>query len=140
MLRIFSIVDSLHRQAIVWLNAVLFSVGNDPWKKRIFFCCSFQRSHVSDSRRLKRSHCGLPIATAILLIWLFLLVQSDTNFASASRQTNLSSSGLENQQERNNYCLKYDYQIQDTLAATKPPFDNYFNISRAIYPSEELLS
>ena len=77
---------------------------------------------------------------AILLIGLFLLVQSETKFVSASRQTNFSSSGLENQLERNNHCLKYDYEIQNTLASKKPPFDNYFNISRAIYPSEELPS
>ena len=37
-------------------------------------------------------------------------------------------------------CLKYDYQIHDTLASTKPPFDNYFNISRAIFPSEDISS
>ena len=34
-------------------------------------------------------------------------------------------------------CLKYDYQIHDALASTKPPLDNYFNISNAIYPSED---
>ena len=77
---------------------------------------------------------------AIFLIGLILLVQSDTNFASASRQTNFSTSGLQNQLERNKHCLKYDYEIQDTLTSTKPPFDNYFNISRAVYPSEELSS
>ena len=33
-------------------------------------------------------------------------------------------------------CLKYDYQIHDALASTKPPLDNYFNISNAIYPFE----
>ena len=77
---------------------------------------------------------------AMLLIGLFLLLQSDTKFASASGPTSFSSSCLENQQERNNHCLKYDYEIQGTLASTKPPFDNYFNISRAIYPSEELPS
>ena len=77
---------------------------------------------------------------AILSIGLFLLVQSDTKFSSASRQTNFSSSGLEYQLERKNHCLKYDYQIQDVLASTKPPFDNYFNISRAIYPPKKLRS
>ena len=34
-------------------------------------------------------------------------------------------------------CLKYDYQIHDALACRKPPLDNYFNISNAIYPSED---
>ena len=34
-------------------------------------------------------------------------------------------------------CLKYDYQIHDALASTKPPLDNYFNVSNAIYPSED---
>ena len=34
-------------------------------------------------------------------------------------------------------CLKYDYQIHDALASTKPPLDNYFNISNAIYSSAE---
>ena len=56
------------------------------------------------------------------------------------RKTNLSSSGLENRLERNNHCLKYDYEIQDTLASAKPPFDNFFNISRSIYPTGELSS
>lgn len=37
-------------------------------------------------------------------------------------------------------CLKYDYQVHEALASTKPPFDNYFNISRAIYPSEHVSS
>lgn len=37
-------------------------------------------------------------------------------------------------------CLKYDYQIHEALASTKPPFDNYFNISRAIFPSEDISS
>ena len=71
---------------------------------------------------------------AILLIGLSLLLESDTKFARASRQKNLSSSSFENQQERNSQCLKYDYQIRDTLVSTKPLFDNYFNISSVIYP------
>ena len=33
-------------------------------------------------------------------------------------------------------CLEYDYQIHDALTSTKPPLDNYFNISNALYPSE----
>ena len=37
-------------------------------------------------------------------------------------------------------CLKFDYQIHDALISTKPPFDNYFNISRAIFPSEDISS
>lgn len=37
-------------------------------------------------------------------------------------------------------CLKYDFQVHEALASTKPPFDNYFNISRAIYPSEDVSS
>ena len=37
-------------------------------------------------------------------------------------------------------CLKYDFQVHEALASTKPPFDNYFNISRAIYPSEDVPS
>ena len=77
---------------------------------------------------------------AILLIGLLLLLQSDTKSASASGPASFSSSGLENQLERNNHCLKYDYQIQDMFASTKPPFDNYFNISRAIYPTGKLSS
>ena len=77
---------------------------------------------------------------AILLIGLLLIVQSDKKSAFASRQTNLPSSGLENQLERNNHCIKYHYQIQDTLASTVPPLDNYFNISSAIYPTGELPS
>ena len=77
---------------------------------------------------------------AILLIGLLLLLQSDTKSASTSGPASFSSSGLENQLERNNHCLKYDYQIQDMFASTKPPFDNYFNISRAIYPTGKLSS
>lgn len=34
-------------------------------------------------------------------------------------------------------CLEYDYQIHDALASIKPPLDNYFNISNALYPSED---
>ena len=37
-------------------------------------------------------------------------------------------------------CLKYDYQIHDALTSTKPPLDNYFNISNAIYPSADYSS
>ena len=37
-------------------------------------------------------------------------------------------------------CLKYNYQIHDALTSMHPPFDNYFNISRAIFPSEGLSS
>ena len=37
-------------------------------------------------------------------------------------------------------CLKYDYQIHDALASTKPPLDNYFNISNAIYSSADYSS
>ena len=35
-------------------------------------------------------------------------------------------------------CIRYDYQIHDALTSTKPPFDNYFNISRAIFPSDDM--
>lgn len=37
-------------------------------------------------------------------------------------------------------CIKHDYQIQNALTSTEPPFDNYFNISRAIFPSEDMSS
>ena len=32
-------------------------------------------------------------------------------------------------------CLKHKDDIQKALTAVTPPFDNYYNISRAIYPS-----
>ena len=32
-------------------------------------------------------------------------------------------------------CLGNDADLQAKLTSTSPPFDNYFNISRAIYPS-----
>ena len=37
-------------------------------------------------------------------------------------------------------CIKHDEQIQKYLTSSESPFDNYFNISRAVYPSVDLPS
>nr|XP_058942259.1 uncharacterized protein LOC131770555 [Pocillopora verrucosa] len=37
-------------------------------------------------------------------------------------------------------CIERDEQIQKYLTSSKPPFDNYFNISKAVYPSVDLPS
>ena len=37
-------------------------------------------------------------------------------------------------------CLEHDYEIQDYLISSKPPWDNYYNISKAVYPSIDLPS
>ena len=59
----------------------------------------------------------------------------------SSKSTSETMNGTNNQVElRKENCLKYDYQIHDALTSTKPPFDNYFNISRAIFPSEDTSS
>ena len=59
----------------------------------------------------------------------------------SSKSTSETMNGTSNKVElRKENCLKYDYQIYDALASTKPPFDNYFNISRAIFPSEDTSS
>lgn len=70
---------------------------------------------------------------------LLLLVKANTASPSLPPNTSLPSTSSGKQLVKDG-CLKHDYQIQDALTSTKPPFDNYFNISRAIYPSEELSS
>ena len=37
-------------------------------------------------------------------------------------------------------CLERDDQIQRYFISSKPPFDNYYNISKAVYPSVDLPS
>ncbi|KAL9978759.1 hypothetical protein ACROYT_G016314 [Oculina patagonica] len=71
---------------------------------------------------------------------LLLLIVSfhKTTSISPSKTVNKTSRPEESRNEKN--CLKYDYQIYDALTSTKPPFDNYFNISSAIYPSEDISS
>ena len=53
----------------------------------------------------------------------------------SSIQTSIREAGVEDIN-----CLKYNYQIHDALTSMHPPFDNYFNISLAIFPSEGLSS
>ena len=70
---------------------------------------------------------------------LFLVVNnhkvtSVSPYETVNKTTSLGEPG----NEKN--CLKYDYEIHDALTSTKPPFDNYFNISSAIYPSEDISS
>ena len=75
---------------------------------------------------------------------LFLLnlageVHPKTSLASPSGAIN----GTVNKEEKtmkDKTCLKYNHQIHDAFTSTKPPFDNYFNISRAIFPSEDISS
>ncbi|XP_078366264.1 uncharacterized protein LOC144650452 [Oculina patagonica] len=72
--------------------------------------------------------------------YLLLLMVSfhKTTSISPSKTVNKTTRPEEPRNEKN--CLKYDYQIHDALTSTKPPFDNYFNISSAIYPSEDISS
>lgn len=37
-------------------------------------------------------------------------------------------------------CMERDNQIQGYLISTEPPYDNYYNISKAVYPSVDLPS
>ena len=37
-------------------------------------------------------------------------------------------------------CIERDEQLQKYLTSSKPPFNNYFNISKAVYPSVDLSS
>ncbi|KAL9956247.1 hypothetical protein ACROYT_G037697 [Oculina patagonica] len=37
-------------------------------------------------------------------------------------------------------CMEHDNQIQGYLISTEPPYDNYYNISKAVYPSVDLPS
>ena len=71
---------------------------------------------------------------------LILLVEvHKSSSVSPSKTVNINGTNSE-QAAREENCLKYDYQIHDALISTKPPFDNYFNISRAIFPSEDISS
>ena len=65
----------------------------------------------------------------------FMLVWSISCFTSSSSKSNKLK-------PVDDECLEYDFQIQGLLTSTnaKPPFDNYFNISRAIFPSEDIPS
>ena len=70
---------------------------------------------------------------------LLLLVKFQTTTSVSPLETvNATTTPEEPRNEKS--CLKYDYQIHDALASTKPPVDNYFNISNAIYPSEDISS
>ena len=71
-----------------------------------------------------------------ITIYLFLLSGEIHQSSSASPpETSTRDSGVEDIN-----CLKYNYQIHEALASLNPPFDNYFNISRAMFPSEGLSS
>ena len=70
------------------------------------------------------------------MFYLFFLSGEIHQFSSASPpETSIREAGVEDIN-----CLKYIYEVHDALASLKPPFDNYFNISRAIFPSEGLTS
>lgn len=70
--------------------------------------------------------------------FLLLIQFHQTSSTHSSETVNVTTKVEEPREEKK--CLKYDYQIHEALASTKPPFDNYFNISRAIYPSEDISS
>ena len=72
--------------------------------------------------------------------FLLLLVVNVHKTTSISPSKTVNETSRLEQQRNEKNCLKYDYQIQDTLTSTKPPFDNYFNISSAIYPSDDISS
>lgn len=69
------------------------------------------------------------------LLLLLLVKFQTTTSVSPLNAVNATKSPDEPRIEKS--CLKYDYQIHDALTSTKPPLDNYFNISNAIYPSED---
>ena len=37
-------------------------------------------------------------------------------------------------------CLEHDYEIQNYLTSSEPPWDNYYRISKAVYPAVDLSS
>ena len=65
----------------------------------------------------------------------FLSGEIHQSFSASPPETSIREAGVEDIN-----CLKYNYQIHDVLTSMHPPFDNYFNISRAIFPSEGLSS
>ena len=72
----------------------------------------------------------------ITLFYLFFLSgEIHQSFSASPPETSIREAGVEDIN-----CLKYNYQIHDALTSMHPPFDNYFNISRAIFPSEGLSS
>ena len=72
----------------------------------------------------------------ITLFYLFFLSgEIYQSFSASPSETNIREAGVEDIN-----CLKYSYQIHDALTSMHPPFDNYFNISLAIFPSEGLSS
>ena len=72
----------------------------------------------------------------ITLFHLFFLSgEIHQSFSASPPETSIREAGVEDIN-----CLKYNYQIHDVLTSMHPPFDNYFNISRAIFPSEGLSS
>lgn len=79
------------------------------------------------------------MSTKLLITFgFFLLVKANTASPLPPAKTSIPTS--QEKEHVEDHCLKYDYQIHDALTSTKPPFDNYFNISRAIYPSEDISS
>lgn len=72
----------------------------------------------------------------ITLFYLFFLSgEIYQSFSASPPETSIREAGVEDIN-----CLKYSYQIHDALTSMHPPFDNYFNISLAIFPSEGLSS
>ena len=70
-----------------------------------------------------------------LLLLLLLVKFQATTSVSPLNTINATKTSDEPTIEKS--CLEYDYQIHDALTSTKPPLDNYFNISNAMYPSED---
>lgn len=75
----------------------------------------------------------------VITLWLFLLLKMYSTSPLPPKKTGVLTTSQGTELVPVN-CLKYDYQIHDALTSTMPPFDNYFNISQAIYPSEDISS
>ena len=76
-------------------------------------------------------------------LYIALLLLANFHQMSSTPSSKKVNTGTKMDDPTDNYvntCLKYDFQVHEALASTKPPFDNYFNISRAIYPSEDVSS
>ena len=72
-----------------------------------------------------------------LLLLLLLVKFQATTSVSPLNTINATNTSDEPREEPEKSCLKYDFQIHDALTSSKPPLDNYFNISNAMFPSED---
>ena len=91
-----------------------------------------------DERFVFIMHWRRLIERYVLLLLLLVRFQMTTSVSPLNTVNSTKSPDQPADEPRiEKSCLKYDYQIHDALACRKPPLDNYFNISNAIYPSED---